>query len=264
MSLANLIQKQKGQSGDSKTHGLPDGKTDAAGEHEAEHSDSTQSAPVETSSAPASPAKTSGLKFGIGTTPAGKPREETGKGLGNLLGKSLSGSRTESKPPTVSNTGGTVAGSEASSGHDGHVIDSLAELAESEAGQAPLRETPVTQFPDLIDVDLPERDLPADITLEQQGFVDQLNVIYGILHDGELFGQVIRSIMQELQEHPEYTQMLAPSDAHVMIRGLRESMGLAQIKKGERKRTSPNANPKKPSKSSEMDALLDNSGMDFS
>lgn len=77
---------------------------------------------------------------------------------------------------------------------------------------------------------------------------------------------MIRQIMQELQEHPEYIKIMAPEDSHVMIRGLRESMGMAQIKKAESKskRAGTTAGAKKPTKSSEMDALLDSmAGMSF-
>lgn len=137
-------------------------------------------------------------------------------------------------------------------------LDSLDAISNTTLG-APIKpETPVMVMPNLVDVQVPDRELPADITTDQSGFIDQLNQVYSIVYDPELFGQFIRMIMQELQDHPEYIKLMSPSDLHVMVRGLRESMGLAQIKKEATKRKpSTEAKAKKAPKSSEFDAILD-------
>lgn len=265
MSLANLIAKQKGMKPNvDSIAGQTAGTSAPAVASTPTTPDPPEPAPVpESQPAPAqAPAATgTGFRLGgvklIGSQPTGAGRTQVHRA------PVPADAEVPRESADRSDDNGNDSG-ERDGGISGPVFDSLDALAETELGLPPVRETPPTQFPDLIDVQLPERDLPVDITVEGLAFVDQLNVIYSVLHDGELFGQVIRQIMQELQEHPEYIQMIADEDSHVMIRGLRESMGLAQIKKAEKKRTSPNPNAKKPSKVREIDALLDSSGMDFS
>jgi hypothetical protein len=143
-------------------------------------------------------------------------------------------------------------------------LDSLDAISSTTLGEAVRAETPTLVMPDLVDVQVPERDLPADITTDQKAFIDQLDQIYSIVYDPELFGQFIRVIMQELQEHPEYIKLMAPEDTHVMIRGLRETMGLAQIKKESTKRKSTTeARAKKAPKASEFDAILDSMNLNL-
>jgi hypothetical protein len=90
-------------------------------------------------------------------------------------------------------------------------------------------------FHDEIPVTAPDRELPADLIDGQKAFVTQLNGIYEVIHDPELFGQMIRVIMQEMQEHPDYVNLMVDQDVHTMIRGLRDSMGMARVKKAEKK-----------------------------
>lgn len=85
----------------------------------------------------------------------------------------------------------------------------------------------------------PTRELPEDLTRQQKLFVDSLDSIYTIVHDPDLFGGMIRTIMQELQENPEYVKLMGDTDVHTLIRGLRESMGMAQVKKAEKTRKAP-------------------------
>ena len=42
--------------------------------------------------------------------------------------------------------------------------------------------------------------------------------------------------MKELQENKEYERLLSDNDVHVMIRGMRRTMGLARVKKQGKKR----------------------------
>lgn len=89
-------------------------------------------------------------------------------------------------------------------------------------------------FADEIPATAPERELPADLTDSQRAFVQTLDSVYEIVHDPDLFGNMIRTIMAELQECPDYMSLVADQDVHTMIRGLRSSMGLAKIKKAEK------------------------------
>ena len=110
-------------------------------------------------------------------------------------------------------------------------------------------------FEDEIPVTAPDRELPADLTTQQQQFVASVNSIYEIMHDPELFGGMIRTIMQELQENPNLMHLMADQDVHVMIRGLRSSMGLAKIKKAEK--STKTRTPKTPAQVGAMVSTLD-------
>jgi hypothetical protein len=102
----------------------------------------------------------------------------------------------------------------------------------------------IPMFADLIDAQAPERELPPEITHQQQGFVNLLDSIYEILVEPELFGQAVRTIMSELQTHQEYIQLVSDRDVNTLIRGMRQTMGLARARKVE-KATKRGA-PKKP------------------
>jgi hypothetical protein len=116
------------------------------------------------------------------------------------------------------------------------VVLSLDDIAESEDQGVSRAPTHVSQhaFADEIPATAPIRDLPEDLDKQQREFVAQLDSVYEIVHDPELFSQFIRTIMEELKSNPDYVRLMADQDVHTMIRGLRESMGLARIKKVEK------------------------------
>src|SRR3546814_1083860 len=79
-----------------------------------------------------------------------------------------------------------------------------------------------SQFPDEIEATAPARELPADLTAQQLQFVESLDVIYTVLHDADMLGQSIRSVMQELQENKEFIQLVSDHDIHTMIKARSE------------------------------------------
>src|SRR3546814_13501044 len=81
---------------------------------------------------------------------------------------------------------------------------------------------------------LPIWELPADLTAQQLQFVESLDVIYTVLHDADMLGQSIRSVMQELQENKEFIQLVSDHDIHTMIKAIRNVMGVAKIRKEEK------------------------------
>lgn len=91
-------------------------------------------------------------------------------------------------------------------------------------------------FLDEIEATAPVRELSPDLTTQQLTFIEQLDGIYPVLHDPEFFAQSVRTVMIELQENPEYLKLICDHDVHTMIRGMRNSMGLARIKKQEKSR----------------------------
>jgi hypothetical protein len=126
----------------------------------------------------------------------------------------------------------------------------LSSIDESE----PEDNTEFAGFMDEIEATAPDRELPEDITPEMAGFVESLNTIYTILNDPEMFGQQIRQIMMELQENPEYEKLISDTDVHVMIRAMRNTMGLARVKKQAKKRGTAASKSRAPSK---RQALMD-------
>jgi len=119
-----------------------------------------------------------------------------------------------------------------------------------------------SRFQDEIPATGPARDLPPELEPAGKAFVDSLDSIYRVIHEPDLLGGVVRGIMIELQNHPEYRKLIAPSDMHTMVRGMRESMGLARIKKEESKaKRSPKAKKTEINDLAVLEAL---EGMDFS
>lgn len=119
-------------------------------------------------------------------------------------------------------------------------------------------------FDDEIEATAPDRDLPADMTSQQMMFVESLDSIYQVLNDPELFAQSVRMIMLELQENPEYIKLISDQDVHTMIRAMRNTMGLAKIKKQEKTRKAKGTTAAKKRGTIDADAmaLLDALGGD--
>ena len=144
---------------------------------------------------------------------------------------------------------------------------SLEDIASMDASSIePAKETSGSGFFDEIEATAPDRDLPGDLTSQQLGFVEQLDGIYQVQNDADMFAQAVRVIMMELQENPEYIKLVSDQDVHSMIRGMRNSMGLARIRKQEKSRktgtSTKKAAQKKSSVSDDAMALLDSLGFD--
>lgn len=194
--------------------------------------------------------------------PADKPK--AGLGL-NLLkaGRSVGGQRPAATPTPAKQGHGSDGNSGADSGEDDGAVFGLADLAGFEATEesAPSRSALASGFEDEIEATAPERALAPDLTVQQTQFIESLDGIYPVLHDPELFGQAVRMIMLELQENPEYIKLVQDQDVHTMIRGMRNTMGLAKIRKQEKSRKTGGAAKKsargKSSVSEDDMALLD-------
>jgi len=139
-------------------------------------------------------------------------------------------------------------------------LESLDKLADD--GIEPSRQG-ISYFPDETPADKPTRELPEDLTKEQLGFVDMLDSVYGILHDPELLGGTIKNIMVELAQNSEYTKLMSPEDIRVMVRGMRESMGLARVKKQESKAKRSGGGKKSKQLDADMLADLDSMGIEI-
>jgi hypothetical protein len=111
----------------------------------------------------------------------------------------------------------------------------LSALSESEdEGIAPVVKHRHT-FDDETPATKPTRELPADLTKEALGFMDMVDSVYDVLHEPEFLGGIIKNILIELKANPEYMKLVAPDDVRQWIKGIRDSMGLAKIRKIETK-----------------------------
>lgn len=136
-------------------------------------------------------------------------------------------------------------------------INSLESLDSTEDAGIEPRGTGVSYFADETPATKPTRELPEGLSKESLGFLDMLDSVYNVIHDPELLGGVITNIMVELKSNPEYTRLIAPDDVRVMVRGMRESMGLARVKKTEAKAKRTGAGGKRGSKIVDADMLAD-------
>lgn len=118
--------------------------------------------------------------------------------------------------------------------------------------------TPVeSQFDDELPAQAPVRELPEDLTKQQRQFVDLIDGVYGVIGDPELLGNVIKSIMIELKANPQYMQMVAKDDVRAWVKAMRDSMGLARIKKQEKVTKKSGGAGSKSSKGADADMMAD-------
>ncbi len=228
--LASLIAKQKEPS-DGQT-GTPDApKANPFGTATPDASaDSTESVPRE-SETPASVLPKLGNPFG-GQPDSGPPVDGAGvdSGGGSNSGDSesrpkLAGLSLGTKPPAESLDAGAMAGKP---------LDSLDAIDQStDTGVAP-REG-MSSFEDETPATKPTRELPEGLSKEELSFMDMVDGVYEVLHEPDMLGGVIRNIIMELGKNPEYMRLVAPDDIRTWVRGMRDSMGLARIKKTESK-----------------------------
>lgn len=113
-------------------------------------------------------------------------------------------------------------------------LDDLESLDLS-AVEAVAAEPKLSQFADETPAQKPTRELSAELDKQQRQFIELIDGVYDQLHDPEFLGQVIRNIMIELKENPQYIKHICDDDVRVWIRTMRESMGLARVKKLETK-----------------------------
>lgn len=129
-------------------------------------------------------------------------------------------------------------------------VFSLADIEDSESmGTAAKPEF----YTDMVPAEMPPRELPPELSQGQQEFIELVSGIYTCMNDPQMFGNVIRSFMQELQQNNEYDKLLVDADVNAMMAGLRSSMGMSKIKKQEK--AAPRA--KKAAKTSAMVSTLD-------
>lgn len=88
---------------------------------------------------------------------------------------------------------------------------------------------------DQVPATAPVRELPPELDEQQKGFVKSLDAIYSLHAEPDLFVNMVSKIMSDMADNPALADLLADEDSNAMIRGLRQSAGLAQVKKQESK-----------------------------
>lgn len=230
MSLKNLIALQKANKEGVKPDEIPSPREDVRDETPSAESPSNDAGAQQSGHVPpASPSTASDV-----------PRA-TGLGL-NRLGalKGGLGAATLRPVPEPAVPPAERGAGEAESAGDGPVEFSLDDIAALDEQSTPVvvsRERDGSGFDDEIEATAPDRDLPEDVTPQMIGFVEQLDNIYQVLNDPDMFSQSIRILMMELQENPEYEKLVSDQDVHTMIRAMRNTMGLAKIRKQEKSKT---------------------------
>lgn len=92
-------------------------------------------------------------------------------------------------------------------------------------------------------------------------FVKLIDSVYEMQFDQDLLGNVIKSIMVELQTNPAYISsdwkksLVQPDDIRVWIRNMREVMGLNKIVKAEKKAKRASSKAKKVDSNEMLDDL---------
>jgi hypothetical protein len=112
----------------------------------------------------------------------------------------------------------------------------------------------------------PDRVVPDDADKGMLQFVSTMDSVYAVLDEPEMLGAVIRNIMVELKSYPHYSKMIAPEDVRTWVRSMRNTMGLAKIKKTEAKakRTTGGAKAKGSKHlDSDMEKAFADLGIDF-
>lgn len=184
--------------------------------------------------APATPAPT--------PTPAATPKPAGGLGF-------LASQAAKTPAPTPSKPVDTTPEPDL----DGDIdLDSLMNSSAGGGSKPTVRAQ--SRFNDEVPADSPPRDNTA-LDKQQMMFVDSLDSVYKIVHEPDMLGGVIKNIMMELAQKPEYRKLIQPKDIHTMIKGMRDSMGMAKIRKEESKAKRGGGGRKKTSKVDDLDTL---------
>jgi hypothetical protein len=79
---------------------------------------------------------------------------------------------------------------------------------------------------------LPERVIPEDESAEQvRKFCSLLDGVHGLIPEPELASNAIRGIMVELKHNRQYIKHVQPDDVRIIVRLMRETMGIAKVAK---------------------------------
>lgn len=162
----------------------------------------------------------------------------------------------------VSGSGNADSDSAGDAGVSGDGLDFLNSLA---ADVEPVRDSgpKLSSFPDETPATAPTRELPDDLDKSAISFVELIDQVYGIIHDTELLSNVIRNIMVELKANPQYIKLVVKDDVRTWVRAMRDGMGLARIKKQEKKSGSGRRSSSKAAENADLAKAFDELGINL-
>ncbi len=249
--FANLLAKQKEKANATQA---VDAQAHLATEVEAADSDSGMAVPpadeqVSASESVASTAPKNPFARAISSQP--KAAEDSPKAAPKLAGLKLA-----TKPSTMATPPKQATTLDS--------FDDLANLDVSDLDEVRDTTTLPSGFADETPATAPIRDLPDDLSQQQKNFVDMIDGVYEMIHDIDLMGNVIKAIMVEFKNNPEFEPLIRDDDIRLWIRGMRNNMGLAKIRKQEAKSKRAGSGAKKGPKI-DQDLLndLDDLGINF-
>jgi hypothetical protein len=117
----------------------------------------------------------------------------------------------------------------------------------------------VSAFTDETPADKPMREIPADCNAQMKLFIEMMDNMYDteLRQDLELLSGMIRSIMVELKSNPQYIQQVRKEDIRTWVQAMRQTMGLAKIKKAEKQEKRKGSGTRSPSKGKKTDDTFD-------
>lgn len=138
--------------------------------------------------------------------------------------------------------------------------DSLPTKVHDAAPQESMVEEPLTKtlMPNEVPAEAVVREIADDASPGILKFIEMLDAVPKLFHDPDTLGQVIRNIMVSLSEEESFIEMVQPDDYKFIIRGMRDVLEGAAIKKASTKRkSSSKRKPKKTDLDSDDLAMLD-------
>jgi hypothetical protein len=145
-------------------------------------------------------------------------------------------------------------------------LDSLADLAAIDVSDtvaqhdndSEIIEAKLSHFDDEFPASKPVRELPDDLSGQGRAFVEMLDGIYDVVHDSELLGGMLKNVMMEFQENPQFESLIHRDDLRAFVVAARKTSGLARIKKTEAKaKRGSGASSRSKSKAIDEDMLAD-------
>lgn len=100
-------------------------------------------------------------------------------------------------------------------------------------------------------------DLKPEVAERMKMFTDSLDTLRAAFDDVELMPQIVRQIMLDMQETPEFLEMLSDKDINLMMDSFYKTMAIARASK-EKKKVSKKKTVS--TKGAEANALLDDMG----
>lgn len=80
-------------------------------------------------------------------------------------------------------------------------------------------------FPDQIPVEVPARELPAELSAEQQKFITLLDSIHQLHHNGDAIVNAISNIMMDMRVTPHLANLVMDEDVINIVRQMKHIQG---------------------------------------